>query len=208
MDYILFGIQGSGKGTQGKVLAKERDMEYFEAGGELRKLAKEDSDLARKVKEIMERGDLVPVEVIMEIVESFVSKLPEGKGVVFDGIPRNEDQRALFEELMQKLGKAPIALLIEIPEEEAIRRITNRWMSKSTGRIYMSKELALEECSEDDIYQRADDNEESIRVRINAYKKETVPVINWYREQGRFIEVDGTPPIEEVTQLVDQAVGQ
>lgn len=207
VDYILFGIQGSGKGTQGKVLAKKKDLEYFETGGELRKLAKEDSKLAEKVRKIMEKGELVPAKVVMEIVEEFLNKIPEEKGVVFDGIPRSEEQRVFFEDLMQKFRRETVAVLINIPEEEAVRRITNRWMSKSTGKIYMSKELALEECSEDDIYQRVDDNEESIRVRINAYKNETVPVINWYKEQGKFIEVDGTPPIEEVIQLVDQALG-
>lgn len=206
MDYILFGIQGSGKGTQGKILAQKHGLEYFEAGGELRKLAKEDSELGKKVKEIMEAGRLVPIEAIMEIVENYVNNIPEGKSVVFDGIPRNNEQRILFEELMNKLGKKPSALLIEISEEETIRRITNRWMSKSTGRVYMSKELALQECDEADIYQRADDNEESIRVRINAYKNKTLPVIDWYREQKRLLEVDGTPPIEEVIKLVDQAI--
>ena len=206
MDYILFGIQGSGKGTQGKILAKNHEYEYFEAGGELRKFVKETSELAKKVKEIMEQGKLVPVEVIMEIVENFASKIDVSKGIVFDGIPRNEKQRELFEALMQKLNRSPRGVLIEIPQEEAIRRITNRWMSKTTGKIYMSRELALQECPEEDIYQRADDNEESIKVRLAAYREETVPVINWYREQVRLIVVDGTPPVEEVCKLVEKAI--
>lgn len=206
MDYILFGIQGSGKGTQGKILAKNHGFEYFEAGGELRKFAKETSESAKKVKEIMEQGKLVPVEVIMEIVEKFAEKIDANKGIVFDGIPRNEKQRELFEALMQKLGRSPQGILIEIPEEEAIRRITNRWMSKTSGKIYMSKDLALQECPEEDIYQRADDNEESIKVRLAAYREETMPVINWYKKGGRLIVVNGTPPVEEVCKLVEEAL--
>ncbi len=204
MDFVFFGIQGSGKGTQGKMLAAKKGYEYFEAGGELRKLAKEESELAKRVKSIMERGELVPVEVIMEIVENFLSKIPKTKGVVFDGIPRNEKQRELFEKLMKKAGRTPTGILIEIPEEEALRRITNRWMSKATGKIYMSKDQALKECRNEDLYQRADDNEESIRVRIKAYQKETIPIIHWYEAQGRLRTVSGTPPIEEVAVAVEK----
>ena len=208
MDYIFFGIQGSGKGTQGKILAQKHGLEYFGAGNELRKLAEEDSELGNKVKKITEAGQLVSIETIIEIIGNFIKKIPQNKGVVFDGIPRNNEQRVLFEELMNKLDKKPTALFIKISEEEAIHRITNRWMSKSTNKIYMSKDLALQECSRDDIYQRADDNEESIKVRINAYKKETIPVIDWYREQGRLIEVNGTPPIEEVAELVNKSLAK
>ncbi len=208
MDYIFFGIQGSGKGTQGKILAQKHGLEYFGAGNELRKLAEEDSELGKKVKKITEAGQLVSIETIIEIIGNFIKKIPQNKGVVFDGIPRNNEQRVLFEELMNKLDKKPTALFIKISEEEAIHRITNRWMSKSTNKIYMSKDLALQECSRDDIYQRADDNEESIKVRINAYKKETIPVIDWYREQGRLIEVNGTPPIEEVAELVNKSLAK
>lgn len=204
MDFVFFGIQGSGKGTQGKMLAAKKGYEYFEAGGELRKLAREETELAKKVKSIMERGELVPVEVIMEIVENFLSKIPKTRNVVFDGIPRNEKQRELFEKLMKKAGRLPTGILIEIPEEESLRRITNRWMSKSTGKIYMSKEQALKECELKDLYQRADDNEESIRVRIKAYQKETVPIINWYKTQGRLRVVDGTPPVEAVAAAVEK----
>jgi adenylate kinase len=104
MDLILFGMQGSGKGTQSRFLAESCGFEIFEAGAELRRLANEDSELARKVKTIMEAGHLVPTEVVMEIIEDFLHRLPEGKAALFDGIPRSEDQREQFDALLEKTG--------------------------------------------------------------------------------------------------------
>ena len=89
----MFGIQGSGKGTQSKILKDYYDMAYFETGAELRKLAQEDSELGKKVKSIIEAGHLVDNDVVMEIVENFMKSVPEGKGVIFDGIPRKMEQK-------------------------------------------------------------------------------------------------------------------
>jgi adenylate kinase len=206
MDFILFGIQGSGKGTQGKILAEKMNCAYFEMGGALRKLAQEPSELGQKVKATIEAGKLVSDELVIEIVANFLSQISTEQGIVFDGIPRKEKQRSMLEELLQKNNREPVGIYIEIPEDEAKRRLTNRWMSKSTGKIYMSKELGLKECDESDLYQRADDNEESVKVRLAAYRDETLPVINWYKEQNRLITVNGTAPIPEVTVLIDKAV--
>lgn len=206
MDYILFGIQGSGKGTQGKRLAAQNGYAYFELGGELRKLAKEQTELAQKVKRIMEAGQLVSNEIVMEIVESFMNSLPKDQSVVFDGIPRTDSQRELFEELMRKHNKKPVGIFINVPDEEAKRRLLNRWMSRSTGNIYTSKEEGLKECDENDLYQRADDNEESIKVRIEAFKTETMPLIDWYKSQNRLLDIDGTLPIDRVTENIKKTL--
>jgi adenylate kinase len=175
-------------------------------GGALRKLAQEPSELGQKVKATIEAGKLVSDELVIEIVANFLSQISTEQGIVFDGIPRKEKQRSMLEELLQKNNREPVGIYIEIPEDEAKRRLTNRWMSKSTGKIYMSKELGLKECDESDLYQRADDNEESVKVRLAAYRDETLPVINWYKEQNRLITVNGTAPIPEVTVLIDKAV--
>lgn len=200
MDFIFFGIQGSGKGTQGKILAEKNDLAYFETGGQLRRLASEDTELGRKVKSIIEAGNLVSDEVVIEIVRDFLHTIPATKRVIFDGIPRKEKQRAMLEELLFNEGRNTIGVLIHIPEEEAKRRLLSRWMSRKTGKIYPSREMALIECSPEDVYQRTDDNEQAIQVRIDNFKKETLPVIEWYRAQNRLVEIDGTKPVAGVTE--------
>jgi adenylate kinase len=205
-DYIFFGVQGSGKGTQGKILAEKEGLNYFDTGSQLRKMAQEDTDLGREIKSCVDAGTLAPDELIMKMVREFI--ISAISGVIFDGLPRNEEQRKMFEDIMEELDRKPTGILIKISKEEAVRRAMNRWMSKSTGKIYMSKEAALADgCEEEDLYQRDDDkNQATVEGRIGTYYEQTEPVIDWYREQDRLIEVDGMPPIEEVTKLVDQAI--
>ena len=199
-DLILFGVQGCGKGTQGRILAEKMAYKVFETGKELRALiADESSGLGQKIKGIVEGGNLVPDEVVIEIVDNFVGKLAADEAVIFDGLPRKGSQKDLFEEVMQKYGRNPLAVLIHISDEEALKRLGNRWMSKSTGKIYAGKEAALAECPEDDVYQRADDTPEAIKTRLENYHQETQPVIDWYKDQGRMLEINGEQSGEEVT---------
>jgi len=133
-----------------------------------------------------------------------MSKLNEEQAVIFDGLPRKLTQKDLFEEVMEKYGRAPVAVLIDITDEEALRRLGNRWMSKSTGKIYAGKEAALKECDEEDVYQRADDVPEAIKTRLENYHQETQPVIDWYSKQDRMITVSGEQDVEKVTEELMQ----
>ncbi len=198
MDIILFGIQGSGKGTLAKAIAANYDMNYFETGGELRKLAKEDSDLGKKVKYIMETGHLVSNDVVMEIVENFMNKQSDGKSVVIDGIPRNMEQSKMLEKLLNKHHRKYIGILVDIPKEEALRRLTTRRICVKCKEVYPAnyKNDKCEKCG-GELKTRDDDNPESIKTRIDAYEKETIPVINHFKESNKLIVMDGTPPIPE-----------
>lgn len=198
MDIILFGIQGSGKGTLAKAIAANYDMNYFETGGELRKLAKEESELGKKVKSIIEAGHLVSNEVVMEIVENFMNKQSDGKSIVIDGIPRNMEQSKLLEALLNKHDRKYIGILVDIPKEEALRRLTTRRVCSKCKEVYPAdyKNDKCEKCG-GELETRADDNPESIKTRIDAYEKETVPVINHFKESDKLIVMDGTPPIPE-----------
>lgn len=199
MDLVLFGIQGSGKGTQGKFIADKFGFETFETGAELRKLAKEESELGRKVKEIIETGHLVPNDVVMEIIENFMKKLPSGKKVLFDGIPRKMEQKKSFDLLMNKLGHQFLGILIHISKEEALRRLTTRRLCEKCKSVYpTSYESDKCECG-GQLVTRADDNPESIKVRLDAYENETTPVIENYKKEGKMVEINGEQKIEEVT---------
>ena len=203
MDLVFFGRQGSGKGTQGKFVAKRYGLETFVTGDELRKLATSDSKLGKKVKSIIEAGHLVSNEVVMEIIENFMHQLPEGKSVIFDGIPRKMVQAETFNALMEKLGREFLCVLIEIGEETAIKRLASRRICSKCKAIYPSKYKKVNcECGGELEIRTDDSNMDSIQNRLDAYEKETVPVINMYREQDKMIDINGEADIEEVNDEV------
>jgi len=199
MDLVLFGMQGSGKGTQAEQLVKSCDFEMFETGAELRRLASEDSELGKKVKTIIEAGHLVPTEVVMEIIANFISRLPANKNVLFDGIPRSKDQKKQFDELMQKEGREFMGLLIEITEKEALDRLTTRRLCtncKQTYPAFYDKETC-EKCG-GELITRKDDTPDAIRVRLDTFLEKTVPVIEKYKASGNMLIVNGIQSIEAV----------
>lgn len=200
MDLVLFGMQGSGKGTQSKAIAEHCDLVIFETGAELRRLSSEDSDLARKVKAIIESGNLVPTEVVMEIITDFLHRLPAGKSALFDGIPRSDDQKEQFDALMIKEGRSFKGLLIELTEAEAVKRLTTRRMCPTCKSIYPATYTA-ETCEKDGstLITRQDDTPDAIRVRLDTFLQKTVPVIEAYKAEGKMLIVKGEQEIDKVT---------
>jgi adenylate kinase len=200
MDLVLFGMQGSGKGTQSKAIAEHCNLVIFETGAELRRLSSEDSELARKVKAIIESGNLVPTEVVMEIITDFLHKLPAGKNALFDGIPRSDDQKEQFDALMTKEGRSFKGLLIELTEEEAVKRLTTRRMCPSCKTIFPAA-YDKETCENDNstLITRQDDTPDAIRVRLDTFLQKTVPVIEAYKAEGKMLIVKGEQAIEQVT---------
>ncbi|MFC1600372.1 adenylate kinase family protein [Patescibacteria group bacterium] len=199
MDILLFGIQGSGKGTQGKILKDYYDMAYFETGAELRKLAKEDSELGQKIKSIIEAGHLVDNDVVMEIVDNFMENVPEGKGIFFDGIPRKIVQKETLDALLHKYGREFKCVILDLSEEDALNRLTKRRICSGCKEVYPAKydKDSCEKCG-GELITRTDDNADSIKVRLQAFTDETMPVIEKYEEEGKLIHVDGSKAIEEV----------
>lgn len=200
MDLVLFGMQGSGKGTQSKAIAEHCNLVIFETGAELRRLSSEDSELARKVKAIIESGNLVPTEVVMEIITDFLHHLPAGKNALFDGIPRSDDQKEQFDALMAKEGRSFKGLLIELTEAEAVKRLTTRRMCPSCKTIYPAA-YTKETCESDGstLITRQDDTPDAIRVRLDTFLQKTVPVIEAYKAEGKMLIVKGEQAIEQVT---------
>lgn len=200
MDLILFGMQGSGKGTQSKFISGQCDLAVFETGAELRRLASEDSELGRKVKSIIEAGNLVSTEVVMEIVADFLHHLPEGKSVLFDGIPRSMDQKKALDELLEKEGREFKGLDIRITEEEALKRLTTRRLCENCKAVYPAfyDKDACEAC-DGSLVTRRDDTPDAIRTRLDTFAEKTMPVIDGYAADGRMLVVNGEQSIEDVT---------
>lgn len=200
MDIVLLGIQGSGKGTQSKFLQDQYGLVYFETGSNLRKLSQESSELGMKVKSIIEAGHLVPSEVVMDIISDFMSKLPQGSQVLFDGIPRKLDQADQFEEVMKKNNREFRCVYIDLTEEEAVRRLTVRRICEKCKAVYPAT-FTGESCSAcgGKLITRSDDNPESIKNRLHAFFTETSPVIERYRTRNVLVDINGQQSIEEVT---------
>jgi adenylate kinase len=186
MDLVFFGIQGSGKGTQAKRLAAEFGYDIFEAGGELRKIKASGSDLGKEVASYMDAGNLVPFEIIMKVVEeSIASRAPDTK-ILFDGIPRDGDQKRSFDEIMKRVGREFTCVQILLDKEEAIQRILGR--AQIEGR-------------------KDDADESAIMTRIQTFLDKTLPVIEDYKSSGNMIEVDGKGSVEEVYERLKQVLG-
>ena len=182
MDLILIGIQGSGKGTQARILAEKYKYKIFETGGELRQLAKGNTPLGKKIKSIIERGDLVSNEIIMEIVENFLQNIQPQESVIFDGIPRSEEQRQSLEELLLRHNRDFLAIEIKLSEKEVMNRLLRRA----------------------EIEGRADDNPEAIQKRIQNFFTYTAPLLQSWKKRNKLQSVDGSKSIEAVSQDIQQ----
>jgi adenylate kinase len=176
MDIVLFGIQGSGKGTQAKKIAAEFGYELFETGAALRKIATQDTELGRSVKKTIDAGHHVSAETVIAVLRAAV-ETAEGKSMLFDGIPRNTDQMGPFDAVLRESGREFRCIEIHVDEEAAVQRILKR--------------ASLEG--------RADDaSEESIRRRMQLFHEKTEPVIEAYRTRGIVTDIDGEGTVEEV----------
>lgn len=211
MDLVLFGIQGSGKGTLGKMVADRYGFKVFETGGALRSLAAEDSGLGKKIKSIIEAGKLVTNDVIMEIIENFLKNLPADAKVLFDGIPRFPEQAETFDTLMARNNRQFTGILIDVPEEEVIRRLGARRNCKNCKTIFPSSYTkdACAKCG-GELVVRSDDNPESIKTRLKAYYEETLPVIERYKKAGKIITMDGNKDIDacgvDIFKIIDTQI--
>ncbi len=192
-------MQGSGKGTLGKTIAEKYNLEIFETGGELRKLSSQDSDLAKKVKSIIEAGKLVSNDVVMEIVENFLKTLPEKTSIVFDGIPRKVEQAQSLNALLNQNGRTYMGVLLEISEETALKRLSTRRICEVCKTVYPADyQKDTCECGRK-LVTRTDDNPEAIKTRLQAFREETIPAMKLYED--KLMKINGELSIEEVEKL-------
>lgn len=209
MDIILFGMQGSGKGTQGKILAERYGLRVFDMGSQLRNMIDSGTELGNRIKNIVERGDLVDDNTIMEVVNTFLNTLSAEDQMVFDGIPRTMMQANKLLELLKQHKRETFALLVKISENEAIKRLTQRRVCSQCKEIYPAfyKEEKCAECGGELITREDDSNLDAIKKRLENYQKETKPVIDHFYSIDRLIEVDGEQSIPDVTEEMIEKAG-
>ena len=185
MDLIFFGIQGSGKGTQARMLAEEFGYYIFEAGGELRKIRASGTPLGEIVKNHIDNGELVPFEIIMKVVEEAVQAVPADQQILFDGIPRDMDQMHALNIILEKAGREVQCIHILLDKDEAVERIKSRA----------------------EIEGRADDaDREKVLRRMELFVEKTMPVIEAYKAEGKVKEINGEGEVEEIYKKIKDAV--
>jgi adenylate kinase len=210
--YIIFlGAPGAGKGTQATKVAGELNMAHIATGDLFRQALEKGGELGIKAKSYMERGELVPNQLTIDMVLEQLSAV-EGKGVILDGFPRNLEQaEALDKALAQRGKKVDKVVYIKVSEGELMKRLGGRWICRQCQTPYnitSSPPKVKGRCDKcgGELYQRPDDREESIKKRLGVYLTETTPLIDYYRRSGKLLEVDGEGEVAEVDGRITAAL--
>ncbi len=204
LNLILLGPPGAGKGTQAERLTDDFNLPYIATGDILRKAVADGTELGRKADEYMTKGELVPDDVIIGVILEAVEGPDARDGFLLDGFPRTQAQAQALEEELRKLDRRlTAALFIDVPDDEVVRRLSGRRVSAKTGRVYhieFDPPKHEGRCDVDGsrLIQRDDDIPETIRNRLEVYRKNTIPVIDYYDERGLLRRFDGTRPPTEV----------
>jgi adenylate kinase len=208
MNVVLLGAPGAGKGTQASVLTAKLGMVHVASGDLFRRALQEQTELGLLAKSYMEKGGLVPDEVTINMVLERIRKPDCAGGVLFDGFPRTLSQaRALDDKLSAEGRVIDRAVYIEVPEEELVKRLSGRWICRNCQTPYhalSSPPRVAGKCDAcgGELYQRADDREETVRERLKVFLSQTLPIVDYYEKQGKLLRVDGNGRIEDVSAVM------
>lgn len=212
MNIVLLGPPGVGKGTQAKKIAEYKNIPHISTGDMLRENVAEKTPLGIKAKEYMDKGLLVPDTVMIPMVYERLKKDDTKNGFLLDGYPRTIPQAEALEEDLNKLQrKIDITINLQAESKLLVERISGRRSCKDCGKSYhITNQPPLTEGVCDSckgtLIQRADDNEETVRNRINVYEKQTHPLVEFYRERGVIRDIDGTKSIDEIFEEISKLV--
>ncbi len=210
MHLILLGAPGAGKGTQAKIIMDKYGIPQISTGDILRGEVKEETDLGKKAKKIMDRGELVPDDIILDMVRNRLSAPDTARGFILDGFPRTIPQAEGLDRILDSMGSVQLKVIeIVVPDERIINRLTSRRICSQCGKDY---NLNLNPPPSDgkcvvcggEIIQRDDDKEETIKNRLKIYWEQTAPLIDYYQNQNKLYKVDGVQPIDSIFKEIEQ----
>ncbi|WP_135077485.1 adenylate kinase [Terasakiella sp. SH-1] len=214
MKLILLGAPGAGKGTQAKRLEEAYGIVQLSTGDMLRAEVASGSDLGKELKAVMEAGNLVTDELIISMISSRVDQDDCAKGYILDGFPRTTAQAEALDSMLEEKGqKLDSVIEMEVDEEVLVGRITGRYTCAKCGQGYHdefqkpAKEGVCDKCGATEFTRRADDNEETVRSRLVAYREQTAPIASHYDAKGMLKKVDGMADIDEVTSQLKAILG-
>ena len=210
MDIILLGPPGAGKGTQAQRLVEHHGMLQLSTGDMLRETRKADTELGHKVADIMDSGGLVSDEIVSAMIDAKLADMGPETGAIFDGYPRTAAQADQLDDILARHGrKLDHVIELEVNEEALVERITGRFTCANCGAGYHdvfkqpATPGACDKCGSTEFKRRPDDNEETVRKRMQEYRGKTAPILPGYEQRGIVSRVDGMASIEDVTHAID-----
>ncbi len=213
---VIMGPPGSGKGTQSAVLTEKIGLYNISTGDLLRQVSAEDTPLGRDVKGLIDKGNFVPDETILKVMQEQLKKIPEEKGYILDGFPRTLPQAKALDEMMasQMPGRGlDLVLFLQVPDAYVIERIIGRSKCSHCGALYHERYKQpkvfgiCDVCGHKEFERREDDTYETVLLRLQKYRKLTEPVIPYYEDKGLLVCIDGVGPIDVVAEKIRQVVG-
>jgi adenylate kinase len=212
MYIVLLGAPGAGKGTQAAIISQKTGLTHIASGDLFRQAVQKGTELGKLVKSYMDKGKLAPDDVTIRVIMERLAEPDCKKGCIFDGFPRTLDQaKALDKTLKEQKKSIDKAVFIDVPDEELVKRLGGRWTCRNCQAVYhevASPPKVAGKCDKcgGELYQRPDDNEATIRERLKVYFKQTTPVLDYYRNDGKLIAIDGRLGIDAVAEKVVHAL--
>ncbi len=210
---ILLGPPGAGKGTQARRIEEEFGVPHISTGDILREHVTLETELGQKAQQYMECGELVPDQLIIDLIADRIGQPDAAEGFLLDGFPRTTRQAVVFEEFLNNRQlKLDTVLLLDVEDEQLIARISGRYLCRDCGSDINVAELESmpESCAycDGELYQREDDREETVKNRLQVYRRQTAPLVEYYRGQGLLKKVDGSGTVEDVARRVTETLKQ
>ncbi|RJP50704.1 MAG: adenylate kinase [Anaerolineaceae bacterium] len=202
---VLLGPPGVGKGTQARILSETSKLAHVSSGDLFRENFKNETELGKLAKSFMDKGELVPDDVTINMIRERISRPDCQAGAILDGFPRTPAQADALEKMLAEFG-GEVGFVPYITAEESVlvERASGRWTCRAQGHIYHEKfnppkQVGICDVDGSDLYQRDDDKVETVTKRIRVYLEQTTPLVEYYRKAGKLVEIDGSQAVDQVT---------